>query len=349
MLINVFNERALRHLRCRGAMCAQFHNFARVMPKTTVLSSECVKSFAAKVGFTACGICPAAPVEQQVADLMDRYVSEGRNADMDYLARNRELRFNPSKLVPGTKTIVSVALNYYPGEKMHDNGYTLSYYAYGKDYHTVVKKRLFEMYRLIRESLGADGGALSGRAFCDTAPVPERYWAYRAGIGFPGKNTLLVIPGAGSYFFLGELFLNLEADAYDEPIGNRCGSCTRCLDACPTHALYEPYRMDARRCLSYLTIENRGSIPPEAAKAMETCIYGCDRCQRACPYNKAAKPTDVDDFRPDARLLGMTPEDWKNLTEEQYCELFRASAVKRAKYSGLMRNIRAVGQGGEEK
>jgi epoxyqueuosine reductase len=179
--------------------------------------------------------------------------------------------------------------------------------------------------------------------------VPERYWAYRAGIGFPGKNTLLVIPGAGSYFFLGELFLNLEADAYDEPIGNRCGSCTRCLDACPTHALYEPYRMDARRCLSYLTIENRGSIPPEAAKAMETCIYGCDRCQRACPYNKAAKPTDVDDFRPDARLLGMTPDDWKNLTEEQYCELFRASAVKRAKYSGLMRNIRAVGQGGEEK
>ena len=150
------------------------------MPQTTVLSSECVKSFAAKVGFTACGICPAAPVEQQVADLMDRYVSEGRNADMDYLARNRELRFNPSKLVPGTNTIVSVALNYYPGEKMHDNGYTLSYYAYGKDYHTVVKKRLFEMYRLIRESLGADGGALSGRAFCDTAPVPERYWAYRA-------------------------------------------------------------------------------------------------------------------------------------------------------------------------
>ena len=308
------------------------------MPQTTVLSSERVKSFAAKVGFTACGICPAAPVEQQVADLMDRYVSEGRNADMDYLARNRELRFNPSKLVPGTKTIVSVALNYYPGEKMHDNGYTLSYYAYGKDYHTVVKKRLFEMYRLIRESLGADGGALSGRAFCDTAPVPERYWAYRAGIGFPGKNTLLVIPGAGSYFFLGELFLDIELD-YDAPLTAKCGTCRACMDACPTGALACDGSFNSSRCLSYLTIEHRGDIPPCAATKMGNTIYGCDRCQDACPWNRFATPTTDPDLQARGELLSMTRNDWQNLTIEQYRTLFKGSAVKRAKYEGLMRNI----------
>lgn len=312
------------------------------MSTETVLSSQSVKSLAADLGFAACGLSPAAPVERQVAELMDRYVAEGRNADMDYLARNREMRFDPARLVPGTQTVVSVALNYYPGEKMNENGYTFSYYAYGKDYHTVVKQRLFELYRRISESLEPDGTPLSGRAFCDTAPVPERYWAYRCGIGFIGKNTLLVIPGAGSYFFLGELFLNLKADRYDEPMKSRCGNCTRCLDACPMHALYEPYHMDARRCLSYLTIENRGEIPAEAAEAMSSCIYGCDRCQRACPHNNFARPTDIDDFLPDRKLLDMTPDDWENLTEQQYCELFRGSAVKRAKYSGLMRNIRAV-------
>ncbi len=312
------------------------------MQPEAVLSTEKIRLYAARLGFDACGVCPAAPLERRAAELIDKCVEEGRNAEMGYLARNRELRLDPAKLVPGTKSIVSVALNYYPGEKMDEGGYTLSYHAYGKDYHAVVKSKLRELFGLIRESLGAAGEGLSGRAFCDTAPVAERYWAWRAGIGFTGKNTLLIIPGKGSYFFLGELFLNAPADVYGEPLEERCGGCERCLEACPTCALCAPGLLDARRCLSYLTIESRGSLPSGAAKAMQSCVYGCDCCQRACPHNGSARPAGTGCFRPDGRLLAMTDSEWENLTEARYRELFRGSSVKRAGYAGLMRNIRAA-------
>lgn len=307
-----------------------------------MLSSEFIKNQARRLGFSACGVCRAGKMDDEYFESIRKYIAEGRNGTMDYLARNMDLRQNPQKLVEGTKSIISVALNYYPQQKMDSGEYTLSYYAYGKDYHTVVKQRLFELFRLLKDEAAKGGEELSGRAFCDTAPVSERYWAWRAGVGFIGKNTLLIIPHKGSFFFLGEIFINLEADKYDEPLRNFCGSCSRCMDACPGKALYEPYHLDARKCLSYLTIENRGALPEGTEKQMEHCIYGCDRCQSACPHNRFASPTEVAEFAPDERLMSMTREQWNTLSEEEYCALFKESAVKRAKYSGLMRNINAV-------
>ncbi len=307
-----------------------------------MLSADYIKKSAADLGFSACGVCKAEKMDNDYFESIKKYIAEGRNGTMDYLARNMDLRQNPQKLVEGTKTIVSVALNYYPAQKMNPDEYTLSYYAYGKDYHVVVKQRLFELFRLLKEKLSENDFTLEGRAFCDTAPVSERYWAWRAGVGFIGKNTLLIIPHKGSFFFLGELFLNVEADKYDEPLKNFCGNCTKCIDACPGGAIYEPYALDARRCLSYLTIENRGELPAGTENKMETCIYGCDRCQSACPHNRFAVPTKVTEFSPPEKLLKMTKDDWNSLTEQEYCALFKGSAVKRAKYSGLMRNINAV-------
>lgn len=309
-----------------------------------LLSAEFVKSTAIELGFSACGVCRAAEVDNSSFEEMQRYVSEGRNADMHYLERNLDLRRDPRLLTEGTKSIVSVALNYYPRQKMESSQYTLSYYAYGKDYHDVVKKRLEILLERISEHFATAGERVGGRAFCDTAPVLERYWAWQAGIGFIGKNTLLTIPHKGSFFFLGELFLDCEFDFYDEPLRNKCGACTRCIDACPAGALYEPFRLDARRCLSYLTIENRNELPEGTAAKMQECIYGCDRCQNVCPHNSFASATSVEEFTPSEKLLNMKRDGWHSLTQEQYSELFKGSAVKRAKYSGLMRNIAAAEQ-----
>ena len=307
-----------------------------------MLSAEYIKSVSAELGFSACGICKAEKMNKSYSDYVNRFIAEGRNGEMDYLSRNMDMRFNPEKLVEGTKSIISVALNYYPARKMNAKEYTFSYYAYGKDYHTVVKQRLFELFNRLKKSSEGNEKELEGRAFCDTAPVSERYWAWRAGVGFIGKNTLLIIPHKGSFFFLGELFVNAEVDKYDEPLKNYCGNCTKCIDACPGNAIFEPYNLDARKCLSYLTIESRKELPAGTENKMDNCIYGCDRCQSACPHNNFATPTDVIEFAPSEELFEMKREDWDSLTEEEYRKLFKGSAVKRAKYSGLMRNINAV-------
>ena len=181
-----------------------------------------------------------------------------------------------------------------------------------------------------------------GRLFCDTAPVLERYWAWRAGLGWIGKNTQLIIPKTGSCFFLGEIIINVDADQYDTPQTNHCGTCTRCMDACPTQALKAPFRLNAKNCLSYLTIEHRSDLPPKLGLKMSKKIYGCDECQTACPWNRFATPCRTPEFAPSPSLLNMRKEDWHRLTEEQYRVLFKGSAVKRAKYEGLMRNIVAV-------
>ena len=181
-------------------------------------------------------------------------------------------------------------------------------------------------------------------AFCDTAPVDEHYWAWRTGLGWLGRNTQLIIPQAGSYFFIGTLILTEEIDAYDQPQPNRCGTCTRCIEACPTCALSKEKGLDARRCLSYLTIEHRGDLPPFAAQSLSPCFYGCDRCQEACPHNRFATPTPCTDFHPSEELLRMTPTDWETLDRDTYLRLFKGSAVKRAKLSRLQRNIKAMTQ-----
>lgn len=300
------------------------------------LSSAQVKAEAARLGFSACGLAPAGPLPPARTAAFDRWLAEGRHAGMDYLGRHAALRGDPRLLVPGAQTVVSLALAYAPATAPPPGGFRLARYALGLDYHDVVRLRL----RQLMQALGAEG---AGRACCDTAPVDERYWAVRCGLGWQGRHTQVILPGQGSYFFLGELILTLPADRYDEPLADGCGTaCRQCLDACPTGAIRGKGPMDARRCLSYLTIEHRGPLPEGTGRHLGHCFYGCDRCAEACPHNRHARPTAVEAFEPRPGLLAMTDADWRALDIETYRRLFKGSAVKRAKYEGLLRNIRAA-------
>lgn len=271
---------------------------------------------------------------------------------MAYMENHLEKRLDPRLLVPGTKSIVSVALNYAPAQRLPEGEYQIAAYALGQDYHDIVKNKL----RQLVSNIQADGSIFEEgadiRVFSDSAPVLERYWAVRAGLGWIGRNHQLIIPRAGSMFFLGEVFLPIELD-YDTPMESLCGNCHRCIEACPTGALATKEQSSpsegngggvfiSSRCLSYQTIENRGDIPDDIAEAMGDTIYGCDRCQQACPWNRFAHPTDEPLLQPKEELLSMTREQWQQLTEDDYRRLFKGSAVKRAKYEGLMRNINKV-------
>ena len=299
-------------------------------------SSE-VKAEALRLGFFACGIAKAAPVDKDVATRFRQWIRNGSHADMQYMANHTDARLDPRLLMEGVKSIVCVAMNYTPAHRLSDNGYQLSAYVYGKDYHDVMKVRL--------HALAARLGFIHYRAFCDTAPVLERYWAVKAGLGWTGKHHQLIIPGAGSMFFLGELFTD-EVFDYDSPVADRCGRCTRCIEACPTGVLGTTF--NCVKCLSYQTIENRNELSPEAARHMGNTIYGCDRCLQACPWLRTASPTTIPEFAPTEKLLSMTKERWHHLTEEDYRYLFKGSAVKRAKYTGLMRNIQAVRENNQD-
>ena len=300
-----------------------------------------ISQLAFSYGFSAIGCAPAEPVAEWRVKQWHDYLSSGRHAGMHYLEQHLEKRLDPRLLVEGAKSVVCVALNYFTEEAFPDDGYTLSRYARGKDYHDVVKERLHKMLDSIADLTGNKN---IGRAFCDTAPVDEHYWAWRTGLGWLGRNTQLIIPKSGSYFFIGTLILTEEIDVYDQPQPNHCGTCTRCIEACPTHALSAIKGLDARRCLSYLTIEHRGELPEFANKTLSPCFYGCDRCQEACPHNRFASPTSCMEFKPTQELLSMTPNDWRNLERETYLQLFKGSAVKRAKFEGLKRNLQAMTQ-----
>lgn len=303
----------------------------------TILSASAIKAAARQLGFAACGIAPAEPMAEPYASRLKQWIAEGQHGEMDYLERQLEMRLDPRLVVEGAQTVVSLALNYYPRTTLSPEGFDFARYAYGKDYHDVVRQRL----RLLMAELGLEEHT-DGRPFCDTAPIDERYWARRCGLGWTGKNTQLIIPRAGSYFFLGELLLKHPCDHYDTPMEESfCGTCRRCLDACPTQAL-DGEHLDARRCLSYLTIEHRGALPEAIKAKLGRCVYGCDRCAEACPWNKFARATDVDEFCPSEALQAMTADDWRRLTVEQYRQLFKGSAVKRAKFEGLQRNINAI-------
>ena len=309
---------------------------------TSISLKNKIKAEASRLGFFVCGFARAEPVSEAMRRHYLGWLADGRNADMAYLGNNLDKRFDPRLLMPGVKTIVVVAQNYFPARRLPEGEPQIADYALGLDYHDIVKQKL--------RQLAATVGIADYRAFVDTAPVLERYWAVRAGLGWIGKNQQLIIPHAGSEFFLGELFVTVELPP-DEPLPNRCGTCHRCVDACPTHALSLPAtcvegygditRFDARLCLSYQTIENRGELTVDAKAAMGDTFYGCDRCQRACPWNRFAKPSTEPLLQPREELLAMTRQKWGNLTEEDYRRLFKGSAVKRAKYEGLMRNIKA--------
>lgn len=297
--------------------------------------SQQIKAEASRLGFSACGIACAQDVGESRIHLQ-KWLAEYNHAGMDYMANNLEKRCNPSLLVEGTKTVICLALNYYPSKRLREDQPQFAYYAYGKDYHEVMKSKLNDLFAYINELL-----PVNGRVFCDTAPVLERYWAQQAGLGWIGKNSQLIIPKAGSFFFLGELFLDIELN-YDQPIKSRCGTCHRCLDACPTKALRNPYILDANRCLSYLTIENKGEINSDYLSMVGNHLYGCDDCQLCCPWNRFSKAHLIDELKPSELFLSMEKDDWRQLSIDHYRTLFKGSAVKRAKYEGLIRNIEAI-------
>lgn len=325
-----------------------------------------IKVEAERLGFFACGIARAEPVDAETAAAVRGWISKGSQATMDYMANYTEKRLNPCLLVPGTKSIVSLAMNYAPAQTMPETEYQLAAYAYGQDYHDVMKAKLRQLAALIANKFEGENDSGVGendgdstaittpktnetnpepageiRVFVDTAPVLERYWAQRAGLGWIGKNHQLIIPRAGSMFFLGEIFLPYEFDSYDSPMPSRCGNCRRCIEACPTCAITDEWGFDSEKCLSYQLIENRGELSEQAKQSMGTTIYGCDRCQTACPWNKFAIPNTTPEFQPKSELLAMTKADWHNLTIDEYRALFKGSAVKRVKFDGLKRNISA--------
>lgn len=292
--------------------------------------SNRLKAEASRLGFCACGVARAEAVSQEAAARFDRWIAAGGHADMGYMERYREQRLNPALLVEGARSIVSVAMSYAPAVRLPADGYQMAAYALGRDYHDVFRERL----TALAEVMGWEGAKVA----VDAVPILERYWAQQAGIGFIGLNHQLIVPGHGSMCFLGEIITTAEADCYDEPLHRSCGQCGRCTKACPTGALGEE-GFNARRCLSYQTIENRGPLSPEAAAALGDCFYGCDRCQQACPHNAQIPASTEPAFQPSAALLAMKKTDWHALTIEQYRALFKGSAVKRAKYEGLMRNL----------
>lgn len=298
--------------------------------------SNDIKAEALRLGFFACGIAKAQRVSPDEEQHLRRWLARGMNADMEWMNNYLDKRLDPRLLMDGLKSIVSVALNYAPAQTLPSHEPQIAAYALGQDYHDVVKQKLRQLATAI---YGEEHVPTANfRVFVDSGPVLERYWATQAGLGWIGKNRQLIIPHAGSMFFLGELFLDFETE-YDTPMPSRCGSCTNCIDHCPTHALSLTDDFDSTLCLSYQTIENRHELSNEAKKNMGNMFYGCDRCQQACPWNRFAQPNTTPELTPKAELLGMTRDKWRTLTVEDYRRLFKGSAVKRVKFEGLKRNI----------
>ena len=317
------------------------------------LSSE-LKAEALNLGFFACGIARAEAVDDTNANHVRQWIDEGRQADMDYMCNHTDMRLDPRLLMKGVRSIVSVAMNYTPAQHIPPDQLQFAAYAYGEDYHDIVKKKLRQLalkfgFKELRmqDEPNKEDDEVCFRVFCDSAPVLERYWATRSGLGWIGRNHQLIIPKAGSMFFLGELFLTIELD-YDEPMHSRCGNCHACIDACPTDAITKDGPLDANKCLSYQTIENRGGISKDIAEKMGNTVYGCDRCQQACPWNRFSIPNNTPELQPKPEFMAMTREKWMQLSEDDYRRLFKKSAVKRAKYEGLMRNIQAIADLSEE-
>jgi epoxyqueuosine reductase len=294
-----------------------------------------MKALARAHGFAFAGISRAERMEPE-ARRLEAWLNAGNHGQMSYMENHFEMRTDPTKLVPGAKSVVSLLYNYYPDKQQADpRAPKIARYAYGKDYHNVIRKKL----KLLLNAMRAEFGEIHGRCFVDSGPVLERDWAKRSGVGWTGKNTLLINPKAGSYFFLAELIVDLELES-DAPIRDHCGTCTKCIDACPTDAIADSgYVLDARKCISYLTIELREEIPDEFRGQMENWVFGCDICQEVCPWNRFSEPHQEVQFEPSDTLLNMTANDWHDMTEEFFEDLFIASAVKRTRYSGLKRNL----------
>ncbi|WP_419803536.1 tRNA epoxyqueuosine(34) reductase QueG [Mucilaginibacter sp.] len=297
--------------------------------------SQLIKAEAEKLGFLFCGIAKAGFLEEE-APRLESWLQKKFHGEMAYMETHFDKRLDPRLLVDGAKSIISMGLNYYSDQQQLDpNAPKISRYAFGADYHDVIKQKLFQLLAFIRENIGEVGG----RAFVDSAPVLDRAWAKKAGLGWIGKNGNLISKQKGSFFFLAELIVDLELEYDIEPTKDHCGTCTRCLDACPTEAIVAPAVVDGSRCISYLTIELKNEIPQKFKGKTDNWMFGCDICQDVCPWNRFSVLHNEPAFQPPKELLQMTKADWEEITEDTFKKVFKNSAVKRTKFAGLKRNI----------
>ena len=301
--------------------------------------SNFIKIQAKRLGFLECGIAKADFLEEE-APRLEKWLQNGYHGEMHYMENHFDKRLDPRLLVDGAKSVISLSYNYFPSEVQEEGSYKISKYAYGQDYHHIIKGKLRELLQLINDEIGE----VSGRCFVDSAPVLERAWAQKSGLGWNGKHSLLIQKQQGSFFFLAELIIDLELE-YDKPFKtDHCGSCTRCIDACPTQAILPNNTVDGSKCISYLTIELKDAIPSEFKGEMQDWMFGCDVCQDVCPWNRFSQPHEESLFAPQENLLQMNKRDWQELTQETFSKVFKKSAVKRTKFSGLLRNIDFIKQ-----
>ena len=293
-----------------------------------------IKAEAKRLGFLSCGMSRAGFLEDE-APRLENWLNRNHHGEMGYMANHFDKRLDPTKLVDGAKSVISVLLNYYPEQIQIDNkAPKISKYAYGSDYHFVIKDKLKLLMQFIYDEIGEVGG----RAFVDSAPVLDKAWAAKSGLGWIGKNSNLLTQKLGSFYFIAELILDIDLE-YDTPTTDHCGNCTACLDACPTEAIVAPFVVDGSKCISYFTIELKENLPDTMKGKFDDWMFGCDVCQDVCPWNKFSKPHQEPLFDPHADLLSMTKSDWEELTEEVFNNLFHNSAVQRTKFVGLQRNI----------
>lgn len=307
---------------------------------TTTKNTQLIKTLSAQLGFDYCGIAKAEKLDAD-ARRLEQWLNKGLHGNMQYMENYFDLRIDPCKLVPGAKSVITLLMNYYPAQQQQPNSPKIARYAYGKDYHEVIREKL----NILLQQLRAGMGEINGRGFVDSAPVLERTWAQKSGLGWIGKNGNLINTKSGSYFFIATLITDTGLD-YDSPnTKDYCGTCTRCIDNCPTDAILPNKVIDGSRCISYYTIELKDALIPAAMQGkFDNWMFGCDVCQEVCPWNRFSKPTAETAFTPLPQVLNFTTSDWEELTEESFKSIFKNSALKRTKFSGIKRNLRFLQQ-----
>ena len=295
--------------------------------------SKFIKDEAKRLGFLSCGISKSGFLEEE-APRLESWLSKNHNGQMSYMENHFDKRLDPTLLVDGAKSVISLLLNYYPEKEQITDSYKIARYAYGTDYHFVIKEKLQELLHSMHETIGE----VSGRAFVDSAPVLDKAWAAKSGLGWIGKNSNLITQKVGSFYFIAELIVDLKLE-YDNATTDHCGTCTACIDSCPTSAIVAPYVVDGSRCISYFTIELKESIPESMKGSFDDWAFGCDICQDVCPWNKFSKGHNEPLFDPHPSLLAMTKKDWEEITEETFKVVFKNSPLQRAKFKGLKRNL----------
>lgn len=297
-----------------------------------------IKQEAKRLGFDYCGISKADFLAEE-APRLEKWLSNNMHGEMKYMENHFDKRLDPRLLVEGSKSVISLLLNYFPSQQQNPDAPKISKYAYGNDYHDVIKDKCKEFLERMQEEIGE----VNGRCFVDSAPVLDKAWAAKSGLGWIGKNANLINKGSGSFYFIAEIICDVELE-YDSPIKDFCGTCTKCLDACPTQAIVSPYVVDGSKCISYLTIELKENIPSSFKNKMDDWVFGCDVCQDVCPWNSFSKPHNEPLFENKNGLLDLDRNQWQEITEETFKKVFSKSAVKRTKYNGLLRNVKFIGK-----